>query len=73
MSPLAALDLDRLTVEQKLDLIGRLWDSLPTNGEELPIPESHRRELKDRIAEADANPIAMIPWEDLRAELREGA
>ena len=70
MSPLTPQDFDRLTVEQKLDLIGLLWDSIPNNGEGLPFPDWHRRELKKRIADADANPGAMIPWEELRAELR---
>ena len=70
MPPLTALEIDRLTVEQKLELIGRLWDSLPNSGEGLPFPDWNRRELKERIADADANPGAMIPWEELRAELR---
>jgi putative addiction module component (TIGR02574 family) len=70
MSPPAALDIDRLTVEQKIDLIGLLWDSMSNNGEALPFPDWHRRELKKRIADAAANPDAMIPWEEFRAELR---
>ena len=68
-NPLTALDIDRLTVEQKLDLIGKLWDSLP-NSVEVPIPDWHRAELAKRIADANANPGSMIPWEELRAELR---
>jgi putative addiction module component (TIGR02574 family) len=70
MSPITTLDIERLTVEQKLDLIAQLWDSIPKKGEALPIPDWHRRELKKRIADADANPGTMIPWEELRAELR---
>ena len=70
MSTQIALDIDRLTTEQKLDLIGKLWDSLPNNVGELPIPDWHRAELAKRIADANANPGSMIPWEELRAELR---
>jgi putative addiction module component (TIGR02574 family) len=70
VSPLAALDIDRLTVEQKLDLIGLLWDSILNNGGGLPFPDWHLRELKKRIADANANPGTMIPWKELRVELR---
>ena len=69
MSTLAALDIDRLTVEQKLDLIGRLWDSIPDA--ELPsLTEAQLRELDRRIADADANTQLGRPWEEVRVELR---
>jgi putative addiction module component (TIGR02574 family) len=68
MSPLAALDLDRLTVEQKLELIGRLWDSIPEA--DLPsLTESQLRELDRRIADADANPHLGRPGEAVKARL----
>ena len=68
MSPLATLDIDSLTVEQKLDLIGRLWDSIPEA--ELPsLTEAQMRELDRRIADADANPDLGRPWEEVKARL----
>ncbi len=68
MSPLAALDIDRLTVEEKLELIGRLWDSIPDT-ELPPMTESQLRELNRRIADADANPHLGRPWEEVKARL----
>ena len=66
MSPLAALDIDRLTVEQKLDLIGQLWDSIP-EADLPPLTEAQMRELERRIADADANPHLGRPWEEVKA------
>jgi len=60
-----------LTVEQRLDLIGELWDSIPDSLDELPIPEWHREELERRLAAADADPDAAIPWEEVKKRLRE--
>ena len=71
--PEAAAELLRtpLTVEQRLELIGELWDSIPDSLNELPIPEWHREELGRRLAAADANPDATIPWEEVKRRLRE--
>jgi putative addiction module component (TIGR02574 family) len=55
-----------LTIEQRLELIGELWDSLPDSIDELPIPEWHKAELDRRLAAADADPDTGIPWEDVR-------
>jgi putative addiction module component (TIGR02574 family) len=71
--PEAAAELLKtpLTVEQRLELIGELWDSIPDSLEELPVPEWHRRELERRLAAADADPDAAIPWEEVKTRLSE--
>jgi putative addiction module component (TIGR02574 family) len=67
---LSELDLTQLTVDQRLELIGLLWDSIPESAEALPIPEWHRRELERRLAVAAASPELAIPWEKVRDRLR---
>lgn len=67
---LPKLDVDQLTVDQRLELIAMLWDSI-ADSEALPVPEWHRQELERRLAAADANPEAGIPWEQVRKGLRE--
>ena len=71
--PEAAAELLRtpLSVEQRLELIGELWDSIPESLEELALPEWHRQELELRLAAADADPDAAIPWEQVKRRLRE--
>ncbi len=64
-------DLSHLTVPQRLDLIGRLWDSIPDDDASGPaMPDWHREELDRRLAAADAAPEQGIPWEQVKAELR---
>ena len=60
-----------LSVEQRLELISELWDSIPDSLDTLPVPDSHREELDRRLAAADANPDAAIPWEEVKRRLRE--
>jgi putative addiction module component (TIGR02574 family) len=69
-APLPELDINRLTIPEKLELIGLLWDSIPDTPETLPVPEWHRQELEKRLASADAAPGQAIPWEQVKARLR---
>ena len=71
--PEAAAELLRipLSVEQRLELIGELWDSIPDSADELPVPDWHREELERRLAAADAEPDAAVPWQQVKKRLRE--
>ena len=71
VASLEQFGIDRLAVEDRLELIGLIWDSVAAEQVPTPIPEWHRRELSRRIAAADANPEAGIPWEVVRARIAE--
>jgi putative addiction module component (TIGR02574 family) len=60
--------IDRLSPEERLELIGLIWDSLPDDVPFSP-PDWHIRELERRVAAADANPDAAEPWEAVLARL----
>ncbi len=68
--PLSELDIVRMTVPERLELIGTLWDTIPETMEELPLPASHRKELEQRIARANADPESALPWEQVKIRLR---
>ena len=65
---LQQLGIDRLSVAERLELIGRIWDTLPEDAG-FEIPDWHLQELERRIAAADANPDAGIPWEEIKERL----
>lgn len=60
--------LESLTAEERIALIGRLWDSLDPVAA-APVTPALADELTRREAEADADPDAGIPWAALRDEL----
>lgn len=66
---LEQLGIDRLSVDERLDLIGRIWDSLAPAEDGHPIPDWHRREVDRRRASADADPDTSIPWDVGKARL----
>jgi putative addiction module component (TIGR02574 family) len=60
--------IDRLSPQQRFELIGLIWDSLPDDAPFAP-PDWHLRELERRVAAADADPGASEPWEAVLARL----
>ena len=66
---LQQLGIDRLSVVERIELIGQIWDSIAGTEEEYPVPDWHLRELERRRTAAEADPGAGIPWEELKARL----
>ena len=63
------IPLNDLTAEERIDLIGKLWDSLDPAAA-APITPALAAELERREAEADAAPEAGEPWPQIRDQLR---
>jgi putative addiction module component (TIGR02574 family) len=59
-----------LSVDEQLALIEALWDGLAQRGETpLPTP-AQLAELQRRVAEHEANPDDVVPWDQVQAEVR---
>ncbi len=58
-----------LTAEERVELIGKLWDSLDSSLA-APITPALAAELDRREAEADAAPDVGLSWRDIRDDLR---
>ena len=64
-----AIDIDRLTVGERLQLIEQVWDSLRRGAGVLPLNEAERAVIEARRAEHRADPGAAVAWGSVRAEL----
>ena len=60
-------EISSLPVEERLELIATLWDSIPPN--EVAVPESHRRALDAALQDYERDPDAGRSWEEVRDEL----
>ena len=70
MSPtLQQIGIERMSIPERIQLIGEIWDSIIEAHGSAPMPEWHLRELERRRAAAEANPQAGIPWEEVKARL----
>jgi putative addiction module component (TIGR02574 family) len=57
--------LDSLPPEDRLELLGLLWDSLGEGA--FSPPDWHIHELERRLVAAEADPSAGVPWEEFKA------
>jgi putative addiction module component (TIGR02574 family) len=62
-----SLGIDRLPIEERLTLVEEIWDSIAADSGAVPLTEAQRIELEERIAEDDANPHDVIPWDQVKA------
>jgi putative addiction module component (TIGR02574 family) len=51
-----ALGIDRLSVEERLELIEKIWDTLPEDVRPHEVPAWHLAELARRRADVEAQP-----------------
>ena len=62
-------DLAKLSVEEKLELISDLWDSIEASSSAPPLSESQSEALARRRSEGLNDPSSMIDWPAIRNEL----
>lgn len=62
-------ELRGLSADEKLQLIDDLWDSIITNPDDLPVPESQKRELDARLQAYRADPKAGSSWEEVERRI----
>jgi len=71
MATLTLEDIDRLSPGERLELIGRLWDSL---AEAAPsLSNAQYLELDRRLETFERERQDAVTWDDLKAELAERA
>lgn len=62
-----SLGIDQLPREERLALVQEIWDSIAAEQPPPLLSEAQRQELARRVAEDDAAPEDVIPWEQVKA------
>ena len=65
-----SIDFTHLSAQERLELIGDLWDSL--DDADIPVPADLKAELDRRNAAFSENRLHAVPWTTVRAKLRPG-
>lgn len=66
---LAHFGLEHLSADQRLQLVGELWDSLASSSVSVPLSDAQRAELQIRLESHSNQPLAGTPWQDVRERL----
>lgn len=56
----------KLSVEEQLELVEALWDSIAECGA-VGLTEAQKVELDRRLADLEASPDDVVPWSDVKA------
>jgi putative addiction module component (TIGR02574 family) len=62
-----SLGIDQLPIEERLALVEEIWDTISADSSAVPLTDAQRTELEKRIAEDDAHPHDVVPWEQVKA------
>jgi putative addiction module component (TIGR02574 family) len=69
-----AFDYRTLSVDERLELVGDIWDSIAdeanANADLLPLSEEQKAELDRRLAAYEADPSAGVPMDEALKGIR---
>ena len=68
----SAFNIEDLSPEERLHLLDRLWESLRSRPDALPLTAAQREELDRRLDDLDRGETEGIPWEEVLERLRNG-
>ena len=71
MNAAIAKEVAVLSPDQRIELIGEIWNTLAAAPESVSVPESHRVELARRVAAHRAAPGELISWDAVEAQVDE--
>lgn len=69
MKSISASEIAEMPIQQRIQLVEDIWDSIAEMPEEVKIPEWHRLELEKRLEAYHANPDEGSPWKDVRKRI----
>jgi len=67
----AVLEIDRMTLEEKLRVMEALWADLSRHEEEIESPPWHEQILKEREDRLRSGQETSIDWETAKKQLRD--
>jgi putative addiction module component (TIGR02574 family) len=65
-----AIDIAKLTPDERLRLIDELWESLRATPDVVRLTPQQKAELDRRLDEFDRGNVALVPWDEVRRRLR---
>jgi putative addiction module component (TIGR02574 family) len=68
-----AIDLDRLSAEERLELLEQVWESLSETPQAIPLTNAQCDELDRRLDDLDRDGPVGIPWEEVLDRIRNRA
>jgi putative addiction module component (TIGR02574 family) len=71
MGSIDVREILKLPVEERLEIVDAIWNSIAASSDALPVTEAQKQELDRRLEEHRTNPGAVRSWEQVRDSLDE--
>lgn len=62
-------EITRLSVPEKILLVEELWDSIASEGKNIPVPQSHIKELERRYEMSKKHPGDLLSLHELQSRV----
>jgi len=69
MSKVSVADVLQLSVSERIQLVGDIWDSIAAVPEQVPLTPAQREELDRRLEDYHQHPDEGSPWEEVRSRI----
>lgn len=69
MSIIDIPEINKLSTSEKILLVEDIWDKIAVNDPDVPVPESHRKELDRRLKRYSSKPGNLLSLEELQGKI----
>ena len=73
MNNISIADILELPVQERINLVELIWDSVAAVPEAVEVSPALKAELDARLKEFQANPEAGYSWDQVKSHLKEGS
>lgn len=71
MQPLLTVDIEHISIAERIQLAEDLWDSISSNPESIPVTEAQKELLDERLDKHRQKPDAGSSWQAVKDRLSE--
>lgn len=69
MKKISASDIASMPIDERIQLVGDIWNSIAELPESVSVPEWHKEELEKRLDACRADPTEGSPWLEVKDKL----
>ncbi len=69
MQPLLTVDIEQISISERIQLAEDLWDSIFENPESLAVTESQKQAIDERLERHQTAPEDSSSWKEVKARL----
>ena len=64
-------EISKLSTPEKILLVEDLWDNISADAASIPVPDSHKAELDNRLKRFQSTPGTLLSLDDLRSRIEQ--